>query len=127
MDMFAAAAGVVSGEVPRDVFPGIIWDESCEDEFGKAVLEWRERFPKVADDPKALASTIQTEIWAIELRLLRETIVREANEAAILSEPHAKHAIHTRWLHRYGAELTHVITRATRDPALRSPNLGKRL
>lgn len=127
MELFVAAAGISSGLVPRDVWPGIVWGEDEEAEFGKMVLEWAKRFPKVADDPKARASTEQSARWAIELQLLRSTIAREAEAAAKLSYGHEKQAIHDRWLRTYGAELTSVLVRAVKDPALRSPDLGRRL
>lgn len=127
MDLFAADAGISSGPVPRVVWPGVIWNEAAEDEFGAIVLEWKNRFPSTANEPRWLEQTMQSARWSVELGLLQATIRREAAKAAALWEAADKRRLHAEWLRTYGATMTASIVRAVKDPQLRSPNLGRSL
>jgi hypothetical protein len=60
MDLFAAAEGISSGEVPREVWPGIIWDEAAEDMFDKIYRDWADHFPAIALEERARAQALQT-------------------------------------------------------------------
>ncbi|MFL5900981.1 MAG: hypothetical protein ACJ75S_07255 [Solirubrobacterales bacterium] len=127
MDLFAAAEGISSGEVPREVWPGIIWDEAAEDMFDKIYRDWADHFPAIALEERARAQALQTSCWHVELHLLRSTIAREAAAALELFDAAEKRRMHTEWLLTYGAKLTDAIVRACKDPQLRSPDLGRRL
>ncbi len=124
MDLFAAAEGMISGEVPREVYSGVIWDDAAEDEFGKMMTEWAARFPKVAGEPKTRAQVEQTARWQIELRLLQRAIASEVEAALCCADENAKRRLHTVWLRTYGAKLTDTIVRHVKDPALRDMNRG---
>lgn len=127
MDLFAASAGVSSGEVPREPFPGVVWDEAAEDEFGRLYLEWAERFPKTALEESWRNQTIQSCRWAVELRLLNETIDREVKRASALWEAADKRRLHTEWLRTYGADLTASIVGRVKSPGFVSPGMGRAL
>lgn len=127
MDLFAAAEGVSSGEVPREIWPGIVWGDEAEKLFVDEVMEWTILFPKVALEPKMRKQVEDSARWAIELALLRSTIDREVEAAKRCYDAAEKRTLHTEWLRRYGAEMTATIVRSAKDPALRTPDLGRRL
>lgn len=127
MDLFAAADGIASGPVPREVWPGVIWDEACEDEFGKILLDWRTRFPKTALEERWAKQAEQSARWAVELDLLNRTIDREVQKAKALWEDADKRRLHTEWLRTYGATMTASIVGRVKNPGFRSPDLGRSL
>lgn len=126
-DLFGAAAPEASGEVPREVFPSIVWDEKTEASYLRSIREWAERFPAVALEPKARAQVEQTTRWHLELDLLNMTIEHEVARAKKLFDDVDKRKLHTEWLRSYGARITDTIVRRVKDPTLRSPNLGRGL
>lgn len=126
-DLFGAAAPEASGQVPREVFPGIVWDEKTEADYLKTVRQWAERFPAVAGEPKARAQVEQSTRHMLELELLNMTIDHEVARAEKLFDAADKRRLHTEWLRLYGARITDTIVRRVKDPGLRSPNLGRGL
>lgn len=105
-----------SGEVPREPYDGILWDEAAEAEWRKDVDRWRERFPAVAADPAALEQAMSSARWHVELELITRAIRAEFAVAERTHDNHAKLALRERWRAQYGWQMTELLLRVAKDP-----------
>lgn len=99
---FAPAPVVSSGPVPRELVPGVVWDDAAEADFRKAHEELRSRFGGKWAAPQFADDAVREARWAVEIRLHQRFIKARMEEASRVWEPDEKRALVARWRREYG-------------------------
>lgn len=118
-----------SGAVPREIMPGVIWDETAEKMFTDNLksLMSRKPFSNLGVTPcfDFEKSAIQESIWMVEIKLHQLFIKRRFNEASSCYTPNAKKLLVERWSGLYGRSRTDRLIRMFRNVELKKTVLEK--
>lgn len=123
LSLFDSAATVPpSGEVPREVAPGVLWDAFAEAEYAATVEAMTQH--GLMGRGYRLDDAVRSARWAVEADLHRRCIRREIEIGErSLYDPEAKRALVARWQQEYGAlradELVRLMKSETRRTILK--------
>ena len=99
-----------SGDVPRELTPGVVWDRHAEKRFVQAVSEWRRgRIPLTDEDAEREAR------WGIEASLYRRFWCRVMSEAKACRTDQEKREAYRRWVEKFGKQRADEIAAKARD------------
>lgn len=107
---------ISSGQVPRELIPGIVWDDAAESRFvlfaeqilakaNQKIDGWRE-------------SCLREALWAVETDLHRKFIKARVMEANRCTSNQDKRAVIANWRSKFGDERASRLQRIVRDEKL---------
>lgn len=116
---FAPAPVVSSGPVPREIAPGVVWDEAAEAEFREAHASLRRSFDGKWMLPQFAPDVMREAIWAVEIRLHQRFVKARMQEANKVYDPAEKRALVARWLRDYGQARVDELTGLAKNAQFR--------
>lgn len=119
---------ISSGIVPRELAPGVIWDEYAEKEFrekAESLLSRKKTFVNIAYKDDVEQTAIREAVWAIEIRLHQIFIKKRIEEADRCFQPVEKRKLVERWSGLYGKPRTDSLLRMVRNNEFRRTVLRK--
>lgn len=111
---------ITSGTVPRELAPGVIWDQAAEKDFVEkynALMTRKKPFSNVAitSDFDVEKTAIQEAVWSVEIRLHQIFIKRRIMEADTCRAPFEKKRLVEKWSGLYGKRVTERLLRMVRN------------
>lgn len=113
MDLFSGVTGVSSGDVPREIAAGVVWDdeaERCFVDMVKAMTTFG-----LMGRGYSREDAERSARWAIEASLHRKAIKREIVAATRCRSPDQKREIAARWRRDLGQARADEIIRLMKD------------
>jgi hypothetical protein len=96
-----------SGLVPREIVPGIEWDEAAERDYLAKLEVLKLRMPE--------ATAAQEAKWAVEGALCRRHISDEVGRANRCRSDTEKKNLYTRWIKLFGEKRAKALARMVKD------------
>lgn len=108
---------ISSGLVPRELFPGIVWDDNAESRFVECATVLLRKANQKIDGWEA--SSLREARWMVETDLHRRFIKARVIEADSCSSDNAKKLLVRRWKEMYGVERSDRLVRIVRHGELK--------
>lgn len=109
---------LVSGAVPRELIPGVVWCEKAEAEFVEFATGFLRKQGNKAECHEIVESSIREARWAVEIRLHQRFCKARVVEANRCSSNVEKRAVIAKWRQLYGDERSSRLQRMVRDEKL---------
>lgn len=110
---------IPSGVVPRELVPGVVWDEVAEALYQEKVEALRPRF--VNEDQ------VQTEArWQVELVLHRRFLAEQMRAASNCFTAADKRRLYAWWQQRFGNERAQTLANYAKSDSLRKASVAWR-
>ncbi len=108
-----------SGDVPRELIPGIVWCEKAEAEFVERTKAFLRTSPLPASD--ALKECAMREArWAVEIRLHQRFTKARVQEADRCFSPADKRQLVTQWKKLYGEKRAFALVDIVKSDRLKA-------
>ena len=118
-----------SGDVPRELLPGIVWCEKAEAEFVQMATEYLRKANRFGDESEPPAevrdAALREARWAVEIRLHQRFVKARIQEAGRCVSPSQKRSLVDGWKRQYGDERTSRLVRMVKSENLKATILEK--
>jgi len=105
---------ISSGQVPRELAVGIVWDESAEKEFVDAYEDFVRRYERSDSPPEFYDFALREARWAVEIRLHQRFLQARLREGISCPSDQRKKLVE-KWTKLYGELRCQTIVRLLRD------------
>ncbi len=118
-----------SGDVPRELMPGIVWCEKAEAEFVQMATVYMSRANRFGDESDLPAEVLEAAVrearWAVEIRLHQRFVKARVLEAVHCVSPQQKRCLVDDWKRQFGDERASRLVSMVKSEKLKNTILEK--